>query len=159
MGDPKLTSILDGRRSQPHQLIEVLQDMQENYGYIPEDRMEAISKELGVPLTQVYGVASFYKAFSLKPRGRNVITVCTGTACHIKGAGRLTEELKRELNIDIGQTTEDMLFSLEEVRCLGCCSLAPAVKVNDKIFGGIKTRQIRKIVDDYRKMKSKGKVE
>ena len=97
MQDATLSPILEGRRSQPHQLIEVLQDVQEHYGYISEEAMKTISKDLGVPLIDIYSVASFYKAFSLKPRGKNVITMCTGTACHVRGAKPLLNQATGQL--------------------------------------------------------------
>ena len=100
MSTPPLDPILEGRRSQPHQLIEVLQDVQEHYGYISEESMRAISDELGVPLMEVYSVASFYKAFSLKPRGKNVITICTGTACHVRGAKLVLNQAVGQLGIE-----------------------------------------------------------
>ena len=113
-----LDSILEGRRSQPHQLIEVLQDVQESYGYIPEEAMKIIAKELGVPLMEVYRVASFYKAFSLTPRGKNMLTICMGTACHVRGAKLLPNQVRGQLGISAGNTTEDGQFTVEHVNCL-----------------------------------------
>ena len=103
-----------------------------------------------MPISKLYRICTFYKAFSLTPRGKYVISVCAGTACHIKGAPRLTEKLCRELNININETTEDGLFSLESVRCLGCCSLAPVIKVNDRIYAGVTISQIPKIIKEYK---------
>jgi NADH-quinone oxidoreductase subunit E len=122
-----LDSILDGRRSQPHLLIEVLQDVQEDFGYIPEDAMKTISGELGVPLIEVYRVASFYKAFSLSPRGKYQLTVCTGTACHVRHAKLLLNQACSQLNLEPGGITEDGQFSVENVNCLGACALGPIV--------------------------------
>ena len=119
MPNSSLASILEGRRSQPHQLIEVLQDVQEHEGYISEEAMKAISEELGMPLMDVYSVASFYKAFSLKPRGKNVITVCTGTACHVRGAKLILNQAVGQLGVAPSEITEDGLFTIEHVNCLG----------------------------------------
>lgn len=122
-----LDTTLEGRRSQPHLLIEVLQDVQDNFGYIPEDAMKRISGELGVPLIEVYRVASFYKAFSLSPRGKHRVTVCMGTACHVRHAKLLLNQACNQLNLEAGGITEDGEFSVEHVNCLGACALGPIV--------------------------------
>ena len=141
-----LTSILEGRRSQSHQLIEVLQDVQEQYGYIPEEAMRDISRELGVALTDVYGVASFYKAFSLKPRGKNVITVCTGTACHVRGAKTVLNQATAQLDVAPGEMTEDGLFTIEHVNCLGACALGPVVTENGSCHHHMNPGKLRKLI-------------
>lgn len=128
----QLDSILNGRRSQPHQLIEVLHDVQEFYGYIPEEAMRHISEALGVPLIEVYRVASFYKAFSLKPQGRHSVAVCMGTACHVRGSPKLLEKVSETLNINPGETSNDRRFSLATVNCLGCCAIGPVVTVDNQ---------------------------
>jgi len=147
MAHLNLTPILEGRQSQPHQLIEVLQDVQEHYGYIPEEAMRAISKELGVPLTEVYGVASFYKAFSLKPRGKNVITVCTGTACHVRGAKMIVNQAIGQLGVAPSEVTEDGLFTVEHVNCLGACALGPVVTENGSFHHHMNPRKLRKLIE------------
>lgn len=148
MCNAALNKILEGRRSQPQQLIEVLQDIQEHYGYISEEAMVSTSKELGAPLLEVYRVASFYKAFSLKPRGKNLITICTGTACHVRGSDLLIDQVKGQLKINPGETTRDGLFTLECVNCLGACALAPIVVQNgdysSKMTPGKLRREIEK---------------
>lgn len=144
-----LSSILVGRRSQPHQLIEVLHDVQENYGYISEETMRNISDDLGVPLIEVYRVASFYKAFRLSPSGKNVITMCMGTACHIRGGARILEKLEDELGISSGETTEDMKFSLETVRCIGCCALSPVIKIDQHVYSGVNPNTVMDILMKY----------
>ena len=146
MPDSSLNSIFEGRRSQPHQLIEVLQDVQEHYGYIPEDAMREVSKELGVPLTDVYGVASFYKAFSLKPRGKNVVTVCTGTACHVRGAKVILNQATGQLGVEPGEMTEDGLFTVEQVNCLGACALGPVVTENGSCHHHMNSGKLRKLL-------------
>ena len=146
MPHSELTSILDGRRSQPHQLIEVLQDVQEHYGYVPEEAMRGISQELGMPLTDVYSVASFYKAFSLKPRGKNVVTVCTGTACHVRGAKMILNQATGQLGVAPSEMTEDGLFTIEQVNCLGACALGPVVTENGSCHHHMNPGKMRKLL-------------
>lgn len=145
-----LESILEGRRSQPHQLIEVLQDVQENYGYIPEQAMRAVSDELGVPLVEVYRVAAFYKAFSLKPRGEHVITTCMGTACHVRGAKLVLNQACGQLGIGPGDMTEDGLFTVEQVNCLGACALGPVVVENGTYHHHMTPGKLRGLIDSLR---------
>jgi NADH-quinone oxidoreductase subunit E len=151
MSDDVLKTTLENRRSQPQQLIEVLQDVQETFGYISEEVMTAVSRELGVPLIEVYRVASFYKAFSLKPRGRHLLTICMGTACHVRGAQRLLDELKGQLNIEPNQTTQDNLFTLQRVNCLGACALGPIVVMDGKYFRNMTPNRLRKLVQSVQK--------
>ena len=146
-----LDAILEGRRSQPHQLIEVLQDVQEQYGYIPEDVMRVVARELGVPLMEVYRVACFYKAFCLTPRGKNVITICLGTACHVRGANLLLDQVSGQLNVKPGETTEDGLFTVERVNCLGACALGPIVVNNGSYNHHVTAGKLRKLIDRERK--------
>ena len=149
MPNSTLASILEGRRSQPHQLIEVLQDVQEQFGHIPEEAMTAVSNELGVPLVDVYSVASFYKAFSLKPQGKNVITVCTGTACHVRGATRILDTVEEATGIKPGETDLDLKFSLETVNCLGCCALGPVMEVDGKVHGKMSPVKTADAINTY----------
>jgi len=146
MPNHELTRILSGRRSQPHQLIEVLQDVQEHYGYIPEDSMRVISGELGVPLTEVYGVASFYKAFSLKPRGKNVLTICTGTACHVRGAKIILDQAIEQLGVGPSEMTQDGLFTIERVNCIGACALGPIITENGSCHHHMNPGKLRKLI-------------
>ena len=146
-----IQSILKGRTSQPHQLIEVLQDIQENYGYIPEDAMREISQALGVSLIEVYRVASFYKAFKLKPGGKHVITICNGTACHVRGAGLLVDQAVSALNVKPGEVTDDGLFSVEEVNCLGACAMGPIASENGTYLHHLTPAGLRKYIDTIRK--------
>ena len=151
MNTHQLESILNGRGSQPHQLIEVLQDVQEYYGYIPEEAMREISKVLGVPLIEVYRVASFYKAFKLKPAGKYVITICNGTACHVRGANLLLDQAVSQLDIQPGEVTEDGLFSIESVNCLGACALGPIASENGTYHHHMTPAQLRKFIESIRK--------
>jgi len=146
MANLKLDQILEERRSQPHQLIEVLQDIQDHYGYISEEAMRAVSKELGVHLTEVYSVASFYKAFSLKPRGKNVLTICTGTACHVRGAKMVLNQATGQLGVAPGEMTEDGLFTIEHVNCLGACALGPVVTENGSSHHHMNPGKLRKLL-------------
>lgn len=145
-----LDSILEGRRSQPHQLIEVLQDVQEHYGYIPEEAMRVISNDLGVPLMEVYRVASFYKAFALRPRGKNVITMCKGTACHVRGAKLVLNQAMAQLGVEPGEITEDGLFSVEHVNCLGACALGPVVVQNGSYHHHMTPGKLRRLIESIR---------
>lgn len=147
--------ILEGRRSQPSQLIEVLQDVQEICGYIPQDAMKTVAKELGVPLMEVYRVANFYKAFTLKPRGKNVFTICTGTACHVRGSDLLIDQVKGQLKVEPGDTTKDGLFTVECVNCLGACALAPIVVQNGSYLAHMTPAKLRKIIEKTRGTKKK----
>ena len=139
-------SVIESHRSQPHQLIEALQDVQDHIGYISEDSMRVISSELGVPLMEVYKVASFYKAFSLKPRGKNVLTLCMGTACHVRGAKMLLNQATGQLNVKAGEITEDGLFTIEKVNCLGACALGPIVTENGSYYHHMNPQKIRKLI-------------
>ena len=127
-----MDSILKSRECVPSELIEVLQDIQQKEGYLPEDMLVEVSKRLSVPLIEVFRVANFYKVFTLQPRGKYLITVCMGTACHVRGAPKIIDEVLGQLNIKPGQTTEDGLFTVEGVNCVGACALGPVVIINGK---------------------------
>lgn len=147
MTNRTLEEILEGRRSQPNQLIEVLQDIQQNYGYISEGAMKEVSKELGVPVMEVYRVASFYKAFRLKPAGKNVVTMCMGTACHVRGAPLLLDQATGQLGIKPGDVTPDGQFSVECVNCLGACALGPIVTENGSSYHHMTPGKLRKLIN------------
>ena len=146
-----LDAVLEGRRSQPQQLIEVLQDIQQDEGYISQATMIAVSRELGVPLIEVYRVANFYKAFSLVPRGKHVITVCLGTACHVRGASRTVDQVTGLLGVAPGETTEDGLFTVECVNCLGACALGPVVVVDGVYHDHMTPRKLSRLIEVARK--------
>ena len=147
MAATRMDSILEGRRSQPHMLIEVLLDLQDQEGYLPGDALKTVSKELGVPLIDVYRVANFYKAFSLKPRGKNVFTICTGTACHVRGSDMLVDQVRGQLNIEPGETTADGQITVECVNCVGACALGPIVIQNDCYCKDMTPGKLRKKLD------------
>jgi len=147
MSATTLDSILKGRRSQPQQLIEVLQDVQDQYGYIPEEAMKTVARELGISIMEVYRVTNFYKAFSLKPKGKNVITICTGTACHVRGADLLINQARGQLNVKPGNTTTDGIFTLECVNCVGACAVGPVVIHNGTYKHHMTPGKLRKAID------------
>jgi NADH-quinone oxidoreductase subunit E len=132
-------------------LIAMLQDVQHEYSYLPQDVLSHLSRTVGVPLSRAYSLATFYRAFSLKPRGRHPIAVCLGTACHVKAAVKILEKFERILHIKAGQTTPDLNFGVEQVRCLGCCGLAPVVTVGQDLYGKVSLTKVDQIVKQYRK--------
>jgi NADH:ubiquinone oxidoreductase subunit E len=129
----------------PHEepaLIQVLQDVHRAYNYLPCDVLERVAEALDVPLAKVFSVSTFYKAFSLEPQGDTIVKVCTGTACHIRGAGQLVEELERQLGVGPGETTEDMKFTVKTVNCVGACAMAPVLIVGDTYWGSAKSARM-----------------
>ncbi|MFH1488358.1 MAG: NAD(P)H-dependent oxidoreductase subunit E [Pseudomonadota bacterium] len=136
--------ILEKYPSEPRFLISLLQDVQANYHYISDENMKLVCDHAGVPLTQAWSVATFYKAFSLEPRGEHEICVCLGTACHLRGGERIAQGLERDLQIARGETTDDMLITLDTVNCLGACAMAPVVKVDDEYIGGANQNEVKK---------------
>ena len=130
-----LQELLEKYRGQKGALIPLLQSTQAVYGFVPQEAMMAIARALGEPLSQVFGVATFYAQFRLVPRARNVIRVCHGTACHVSGAPLVSQEIERKLGIHDGENTEDMMFTIENVACLGACGMAPVMMINDRTYG------------------------
>jgi NADH-quinone oxidoreductase subunit E len=128
-------------------LIMILQAIQKRYSYLPEPALNYLAAKIGIPISQIYGVATFYATFKLKPRGRNVISVCRGTACHVRGSKQVFDRVEKELNVSDGETTGDSRFTLETVRCIGGCSLGPMVKINDDMYGRLSSEQIKKLLD------------
>jgi len=136
---------------QEGKLIPLLQEAQQLDGYITRDRILEIHKKSGIPITHIYGVATFYAQFRFKPVGKNMVRVCHGTACHVSGAKDITAACEDFLAIPNGETTSDRLFTLETVACLGCCSLAPVIMINNDTFGNLAPKDIRKILNKYKK--------
>jgi NADH-quinone oxidoreductase subunit E len=130
-------------------LMGLLQDIQEEHGYLPEEALEQVARHLNVPLAHIFGVVSFYAQFSLEPRGRHIVKMCMGTACHIRGGQQVREEIQSYLRIADRQTTTDRLFSLEVVRCLGTCFLAPVMMIGAKYYGMLTPAKVRKILKSY----------
>lgn len=136
-------------RDQPGPLIPVLQKAQEIFGYLPLEAMKRISQALRIPPVRVHGVATFYAQFSFKPRGKHTILSCQGTACHVRGGSKILEEMKRELNVEPGDTTADGRFTLEKVYCIGCCSLAPAMIIDETAYGKLSQEKAKEILARY----------
>ena len=152
-----LDQIVEGRRSQPNQLIEVLQDVQKNYGHISKEAIQTVSQDLGVPLIEVYRVASFYKAFRLRPSGKNVLTMCMGTACHVRGARLLLDQATGQLGVKPGEVTPDGLFSVEHVNCLGACALGPIVAENGSYHHHMTPTKLRKLIETLHRQQTEEK--
>jgi|SRR5208283_5338648 len=146
----KLEAILSHYQGGSADLIPVLQDIQDEYNYLPKDQMKVVAARMQVPLTQIYSVATFYKMFSLEPKSRHQIRVCLGTACHLRRGQLLVETVSRRLGVDIGQTTPDLQFSLETVGCLGSCAQAPLLMVDDQYFGRMSVDKVPKILKSYK---------
>ncbi len=157
MPSRSITQILEGRRSQPHQLIEVLQDIQRDYGHVSKTDMQTVSSTLGVPVMEVYRVASFYKAFRLKPAGKTVLTMCQGTACHVRSARLLLDQAMAELGTKAGEVTADGLLSFERVNCLGACAMGPIVKENETYHHHMTPSKLRKLIQMIRLREIGGK--
>ncbi len=150
-----LDQILEGKGKEPFDVIEVLQDIQQTYRYLPEDALCRVSEKLGIPLIEVFRLANFYKAFTLKPRGRHLLTVCMGTACHVRGALRFLDEVLFQLAVQPGETTEDGAFTVETVNCVGACALAPVVILDGKYYDHMTPRKLRDLLNSARE-KDKG---
>ncbi|MDI9624324.1 MAG: NADH-quinone oxidoreductase subunit NuoE [Methanothermobacter sp.] len=142
----RLKKILKSYHGKREDIIPLLQDVQEEYGYLPENALRELSKVTEVSESQIYGIATFYAQFRFKPKGRKHLTVCTGTACHVKGSEQIIEAIQRRLKIKEGETTPDHEYSLEAVGCIGCCSLAPCAMINGKVISRIKPRQIKRLL-------------
>lgn len=127
-------------------LIPILHRIQEDYGYLPGEALERLSRKLNLPLAEIYSVASFYHQFHFTPRGRKVLRVCVGTACHVRGASKLVENLQGHFKVNVGETTEDLSLTLETVGCVGCCGLAPVVTVNEAVVGEITQAKLNELV-------------
>lgn len=145
----KVGQILQKHRHDKSLLVDILQDIQAEGGYLPKEVLEETGKELGVPLSRVYSVATFYKAFSLKPRGRYLINVCMGTACHVRGAGKVLEKIEQELGIKTGENTPDNKFTLETVNCVGACALGPMVIIGEDYHGEMTPDAVGSVLKNY----------
>lgn len=143
--------IIDKHKGQKKALIAILQEIQEVYHYLPESILRLVSKKLGIPLIDVVSVATFYRAFSLKPRGRHLITVCLGTACHVRGGPKILQEFEKQLGIKAGETTADNQFTLETVNCLGCCAIGPVVVADGNYYAQTTTRKVSRILKPLKK--------
>jgi len=143
-------SIFEKHSSEPSSLIPILQEAQEKFGYLPRDVIERIAEYLDLPVSKIYGVATFYAQFRFEPLGDHMIRVCHGTACHVKGADKIGEAVENKLGIETGETTEDGQFTLERVACLGCCSLAPVMMIDDTAHGDLSREKAKDIIEKYK---------
>ncbi len=142
--------IIEAHKGQEGALIPVLHQAQEVIGYLPEDVQAYIAEKLGIPLSEVYGVVSFYTLFSTEPKGKHVISVCLGTACYVKGSGNILAEFEKTLGVKVGGTTKDGMFTLEACRCLGACGLAPVLTVDGDVHGRLVTKDVAEIINKYK---------
>ena len=147
--DPKMIEILNKYTTAKDNLIQILNEVQDYYGYIPEKAQVAISEYLDMPMAEIYGVVTFYSRFTLKPKGKYHIAVCLGTACFVKGSENVLERAKERLGIDVGETTKDGKFSLEATRCIGACGLAPVFTVNEEVYGKATVKMMDEVLDKY----------
>jgi NADH-quinone oxidoreductase subunit E len=146
----KVDSIIDGYMDKKELLISLLQDIQAEFNYLPRDVLVKVSQRLDIPLSQIFSVATFFRAFSLKPRGRHLVTVCLGTACHVRGAQRMADKLERDYSLKPGDTTEDSKFTLETVNCLGCCALGPVVVVDGNYESQMNPDKLDRVLRKYK---------
>jgi len=146
----KVLSFMQKYDNQKKSLIAILQDIQCEYNYLPQEALKLVSETLGVPMIDIIGVATFYRSFSLQPRGQHLVTACMGTACHVRGGPKILEELERKLDIKAGETTEDGKFSLETVACLGCCAIGPVVVVDGDYHAQTTIRKVDSILKKYK---------
>ena len=151
VSEAEVAALLDGLDvSGRTNLIGLLQEVQDRFGYLPPAALAQISRRARIPLSRIYGVVSFYAQFYTEPRGRHTVRACRGTACHVKGAGRVLETLKRSLGIEEGQTTDDMMFYLETVACVGTCFLAPVMMIDSQYFGDLTPQRVQSILKSFR---------
>ena len=146
----KLHDVIEEYKDKPGSLIPVLHEAQKLFGCLSEDVQQYVAKGLGVPESEVYGVATFYSLFSLKPKGRWTVNVCLGTACYVKGAQKVLDEIEKVLNIKVGDTTDDGKFTLDATRCLGACGLAPVMMINDHVYGRLVPEDVAGIIEKYK---------
>lgn len=147
---------VDESKKDQRELIHILHDVQEEFGYVPAEAISRISKQLKISASEIFGVLTFYKAFSLTPRGEHLITICMGTACHVRGAPMILDEFERKLQIQAGETSDDNQFTLETVNCVGACALGPIAIADGEYHGQLKTREVDKIIDKLMNTKRNG---
>lgn len=145
----KIREICGSFGKDPQELINVLHKCQEHFGYLPAEVQEVVSNELDLPVAKIYGVVTFYSFFTMTPKGRHPVSICMGTACYVRGAEKVLDEFKKELGLQVGQTTKDGKFSLSNLRCVGACGLAPVVLVGDKTYGRVAPDDVRNILREY----------
>ncbi len=146
----KIDEIIERYKGSPESLLMIMQDISDVYNYLPKEAISILTEKMSIRESLIYSVATFYKTISLEPRGKFIVSVCTGTACHVRGAEKIVDALQEDLGIKEGQTTDDSLFTLEAVRCIGCCASGPVITVNKEIHGGLDRYSAVKVVDGYR---------
>jgi len=146
----QINEICDRHANDKTPLMMILSDIQKEYGYVPVDVQEIVSEKTGISVAEIYGVVTFYSFFSLKPKGKYIIGCCLGTACYVKGAQQIIDEFSEILGIAPGETTEDGMFTIDALRCIGACGIAPAVTINGTVYPKMEVSQVQKIIDDYR---------
>ena len=147
----KLHEVIDASKDTPGCLMHILQEAQAIYGYLPMSVQKVIAEELGISLSEVYGVVTFYSQFSLNPKGKHRISVCLGTACYVKGSDKILAEIEKELGIKSGECTADGLFSIDTCRCVGACGLAPVMMIGEEVYGRLTPDKVKEILDSYKK--------
>lgn len=149
MNSERIDEIIDSYVGEEGALVQLLLDIQSELNWLPKEAIEQISKKFQVPVSQVYRIASFYKAMSLAPRGKHMVNVCLGTACHVRGGPRIMDKAEDSLEIRAGETTKDMKFTLERVNCLGCCALGPVIVVDDEYYGKLTPAKVEEVLKSY----------
>ena len=144
----QVEAICDKHGNRPGDLINILHEAQNMHGYLPEEMQRIIARKLNIPASKVYGVVTFYSFFTMTPKGKHPISVCLGTACYVRGSEKLLEEIQHTLGIEVGQTTPDGKFSLDCLRCVGACGLAPVVTIGEKVYGRLEPKDVKKILDE-----------
>lgn len=147
--DEKVSAIINKYNGDRGQLVSILQDIQTEYYYLPKEAMIEVSETMAIPASRVYDVATFFRAFSLEPKGKHLINLCLGTACHVRGAVRILEKFERSLTIKRGETTGDRKFTLDTVNCMGCCAVGPAVKIDGEYFGQMSTDKVDSLLTKF----------
>ena len=145
----KVSAIIKKYNSDKSQLVSILQDIQAEYNYLPRPALDKLSEELDIPLSHIYSMATFFRAFSLKERGKHIVNVCLGTACHVRGGELILESLERQLNIKRGETTPDHKFTLESVNCMGCCATGPVVKIDEEYYGHMTNDKVEPMLSQF----------
>lgn len=150
MESKEIDSIIKQYGGQESSILAILQDIQAKERYLPKEILEYVSQKMGIPMTSIFRIATFYNALSIKPRGRHKIDVCLGTACHVRGGNKIMDKLQRDLGISVGETTKDKRFTLESVRCVGCCSLGPVAVVDGEVFGRLTQDKLPSILKEFK---------
>ena len=150
MESSQIDTIIKQYGGRESSLLSILQDIQTKEKYLPKDVLEQVSQKMHIPLTNIFRIATFYNALSIKPRGRHKVDVCLGTACHVRGGNKIIDKLKRDLGVAVGETTKDKRFTLESVRCVGCCSLGPVLVVDGNVFGRVAQEKVPALLKEFK---------